>query len=254
MYVRLGFSVAINVNPDVLLVDEVLAVGDESFQRRCLEKFADLQKAGRTIVIVSHALGTVRAMCDRLAWLDKGVLRAVGPAKDVIDEYLGEVHIDQLRDAVSGRGRRWGSGEGVIEAVELINGVTGRSSVRVRTGEPVTLRFHYRVVGAPIPEPTIGFALHRIDGVHVSGVNIREQGMAPPLLSGRGHFDYVIDRLPLLPSTYDLTVALQDKGCTHDYDWWENGFRFEVDPAIGLPVHETEGVLTFLGRWEHPET
>ena len=80
MYVRLGFSVAINVDPEVLLVDEILAVGDESFQRRCAEKFAELRSAGKTIVVVSHALETVRTLCDTVAWLEHGVLMEVGRA------------------------------------------------------------------------------------------------------------------------------------------------------------------------------
>src|SRR5690606_12114235 len=95
MFVRLGFSVAITVEPDILLVDEVLAVGDESFQQRCLEKFADLRSSGRTVVIVSHSLETVRNMCDRAAWLDHGKLQHVGPAHDVVDAYLDAVRDDR---------------------------------------------------------------------------------------------------------------------------------------------------------------
>src|SRR5947209_16522447 len=85
MYVRLGFSVAINVDPDILLVDEVLAVGDEQFQRRCAEKFAEFKEAGKTIVLVSHALGSVRNLCDDVALLEHGHLRASGPADEVIE-------------------------------------------------------------------------------------------------------------------------------------------------------------------------
>src|SRR5207244_4498046 len=95
MYVRLGSSVAINVDPDVLLVDEVLAVGDEQFQRKCAEKFADLRARGKTIVIVSHSLGTVRTVCDQAAWLQQGQLRMLGPAPAVIDAYVDEVHTER---------------------------------------------------------------------------------------------------------------------------------------------------------------
>ena len=98
MYVRLGFSVAINVDPDVLLVDEVLAVGDEAFQRKCAEKFADLRARGKTIVIVSHSLSTVRSVCDHAAWLQQGRLRMVGPAPAVIDAYVDEVHTEREAD------------------------------------------------------------------------------------------------------------------------------------------------------------
>jgi ABC-type polysaccharide/polyol phosphate transport system ATPase subunit len=98
MYVRLGFSVAINVDPDILLVDEVLAVGDIDFQRKCVEKFVDLKTQGRTIVLVSHALESVRNLCDRAALLDEGHLRTVGPAPAVIDEYYGVGYGDRSPD------------------------------------------------------------------------------------------------------------------------------------------------------------
>ncbi|TMK87685.1 MAG: ABC transporter ATP-binding protein, partial [Actinobacteria bacterium] len=98
MYIRLGFSVAINVDPDILLIDEILAVGDEQFQRKCNEKFAEFKDQGKTVVIVSHALGSVRNMCDRVALLDHGRVKELGPASEVIDAYLGGVHADRPAD------------------------------------------------------------------------------------------------------------------------------------------------------------
>lgn len=92
MYVRLGFSVAIHVNPDILLVDEVLAVGDESFQQKCAEKFTEFRREGKTVVIVSHALGTMMTMCDRLAWLQHGDLQKVGDPEEVVAAYRGVAH------------------------------------------------------------------------------------------------------------------------------------------------------------------
>jgi ABC-type polysaccharide/polyol phosphate transport system ATPase subunit len=250
MYVRLGFSVAINVDPDVLLVDEVLAVGDEAFQRRCAEKFADLQEAGKTIVIVSHAMGSVRSMCDRLAWMDHGELRMIGPTREVIDAYLGNVHVAELHHE-GGKGTRWGNGGATIDAIELVSRRgRGEAVERVKTGDAISVRIHYTVTGKPLRRPVVGFAMHRIDGVHIAGVNIREYDMVPELLEGTGYFDYVIDKLPLLTGTYEITAAIQDENYATTYDWWQNGLRFEVAPAI---VHEAEGVLTFLGHWEHPE-
>ena len=92
MYVRLGFSVAIHVDPDVLLVDEVLAVGDESFQQKCAEKFVEFRREGKTVIIVSHALGTMMTMCDRLAWLSHGELQKVGEPESVVAAYRGAAH------------------------------------------------------------------------------------------------------------------------------------------------------------------
>ena len=249
MYVRLGFSVAINVDPDVLLVDEVLAVGDETFQRRCAEKFADLQDMGKTIVIVSHAMGSVRQMCDRLAWMSHGELKMVGPTRDVIDAYLGEVHVAEIHHE-GGKGTRWGDGSATIDAIELVS-KRGRGEVveRVKTGDGLAVRIHYTINGKPLRRPVLGFAMHRLDGVHVTGVNIREYDMVPEILGGTGYFDYVIDKLPILAGTYEITAAIQDEQYRSTYDWWQNGLRFEVDPAL---VRESEGVLSFLGHWEHP--
>src|SRR3954452_16576169 len=128
MYVRLGFSVAINVDPDVLLVDEVLAVGDEAFQRKCNEKFSDLKSAGKTIVLVSHSMGAVHNLCDEVAWFSHGRIKMQGPARRVIDQVYGRVQVDREVDEASGNSR-WGSGEGRIENIELLN-ADGKSVTR----------------------------------------------------------------------------------------------------------------------------
>ncbi len=95
MYVRLGFSIAINVQPDILLVDEVLSVGDEDFQQKCRDKFAELQREGSTIIVVSHSMDLVKGLCDKAAWLEHGVLKGEGEADDVIRAYLNYVHPDR---------------------------------------------------------------------------------------------------------------------------------------------------------------
>jgi ABC-type polysaccharide/polyol phosphate transport system ATPase subunit len=94
MYVRLGFAIAINVDPDILVVDEVLAVGDQEFQEKCYAKFAEFRKAGKTVILVSHSMETVQSMCDHVAWLNHGELKAVGKARPVIKSYLDSLHTD----------------------------------------------------------------------------------------------------------------------------------------------------------------
>jgi energy-coupling factor transporter ATP-binding protein EcfA2 len=202
MYVRLGFSVAINVDPDVLLVDEVLAVGDEAFQRKCDEKFADLRDAGKTIVVVSHSLSTVRTMCDEAAWLEHGVVKEIGVPGLLIEKYVENTHTERV--AAEGGGSRWGTGQAQVERVELLD-EHGAPVLRVRAGRPATLRFHY-VTDGPIVRPVFGFGLHRIDGTHATGVNSRET-VVPDRIDGRGHVDFEMDRLPLVQGSYDVTVA-----------------------------------------------
>jgi ABC-type polysaccharide/polyol phosphate transport system ATPase subunit len=244
MYVRLGFSVAINVDPDILLVDEVLAVGDEAFQRKCSEKFAELKHRGKTIVVVSHALGTMRTLCDQLALLEHGNLVDVGAAGEIIDEYVSDVHEDRVLDG--DHGVRWGSGEGRIERIELLDS-RQQSTSTVRTGESVTFRLHYSV-DQPLDKPVFGLAVYTLEGVHVTGPNTRDAGVLPDQLEGTGFVDLVVDRLPLLRGVYDVSVALSDHALMHVYDSRHLAFRFDVE--LGEAAEEF-GVVSMGGRWDH---
>ncbi len=243
MYVRLGFSIAINVDPDILLVDEVLAVGDEEFQRKCAEKFADLREGGRTVVLVSHALGSVRTLCDDVALLEHGDLRAVGPAGHVIDTYLQDVHID--READGDTGSRWGSGEGRIERVEIVR-EDGVATTDVKTGDQVTFRLHYKF-NEPIERPVFGLAIQTIEGMVVTGPNTRQAGFVPDRLDGEGFVDLRVDRLMLVAGTYDISVSLFDFSCSHAYDYRHLTLRFDVER--GEPTDEF-GVMALGGTWE----
>ena len=243
MYVRLGFAVAISIEPDVLLVDEVLAVGDEAFQRKCGEKFADLRGAGKTIVIVSHAMESVRNLCDRVAWLEHGVLRKIDTAGNVVDEYLGDVQVDREADDDTGA-PRWGSGEARIDKIELL-GADGTPTQRVRMGDPVTLRFHYDVT-TPIDKPVFGMAIYTLEGMHVTGPNTRDAEMVPDRLEGNGHVDFTVDSLPLTPGTYDVSASIYDYACLHPFDFRHRAFRFDVEAG---DRRDSYGVVSLGGRW-----
>ncbi len=247
MYVRLGFSVAINVNPDVLLVDEVLAVGDEVFQRKCNEKFADLKARGKTIVLVSHAMTSVHNICDTVAWLDHGQVKMVDAARKVVDEYVGAVQVDRTTDGQTG-GERWGSGEARVETVELLDG-DGRTVTHVRTGDPATIRLHYRF-DEPVDKPVFAVNIQTLDGTHVSGPTTRDADEVPDRLFGTGHVDLTFDRMMLLPGTFDINVSIQDYSCLHPYDFRHKVLRFDVEP--GEP-HESFGVVALGGRWARTE-
>jgi ABC-type polysaccharide/polyol phosphate transport system ATPase subunit len=250
MYVRLGFSVAINVDPEILMVDEVLAVGDESFQRKCMEKFADFRAQGRTVVIVSHALSTMRTMCDEVAWLDHGQLKGVGHPRDLVDEYVGGSHEDRVVDDGADpvgqptRGARWGSGEVTISSVELLN--AGLPTSHVPTGAEVTFRIHWKA-DRPVREPVFGIAVHTLDGVHVTGPNTRDVDLATGTLEGAGHLDLRVPQLMLTPGTYELTAAVFDHSVVHTFDHRDKLFRFDVVP--GRP-RDQYGVISLGGSWE----
>jgi ABC-type polysaccharide/polyol phosphate transport system ATPase subunit len=242
MYVRLGFSVAINVDPDILLVDEVLAVGDAEFQRKCLEKFAEMRQAGKTIVIVTHAIATIRNMCDTAAWLEHGMLRRLGPAPEVSDQYLSEVY--EEREADGQYGTRWGSGEGRIEKIELLDS-SGEPVKRVRTGDTVVFRFRFDTK-QPIDRPVFGMGVYTLNGVWLTGPNTREAELVPEQINGKGHVDLRVERLMLVPGTYDVTAALFNYAITEPYDFRHRAFRFDVE--FGEP-HEENGVVSLGGEW-----
>ncbi len=241
MYVRLGFSVAINVDPDVLLVDEVLAVGDAEFQRKCTEKIAEFHKQGKTIVLVSHTLPTVRALCDEVALLDHGALIDIGTPGHIIDHYLADTFSDASND--SGL-VRWGSGEVRIDHVDLLD-ASDAFAPRAHTGDEVTLRFHYEARDV-VRDVVLGFAVHTVSGTEITGPNVRHAGLVCERLEGSGYVDYRIPRLLLLPGAYDLVAAIYDFSGSHPYDHLQNALRFEVD--AGNP-YEENGVVSLGGEW-----
>lgn len=244
MYVRLGFSVAINVDPDILLIDEVLAVGDADFQRKCMEKFTDFKAQGKTIVLVTHSLESVRNLCDDAALLEHGSLRGIGPVTDVIDEYMGAVFAGGQHQ-VGEDGIRWGSGEARIERVELLD-ASGQPVKRVRTGDTVVFRYHYET-DEPIAAPVFGFGVHNLEGVWVTGPNTRDADLTLETLHGRGHLDLRVEHLMLLPGSYDVTATLYDHTLAHAYDHRHRAFRFDVEH--GHP-REDFGVVSLGGVWE----
>jgi ABC-2 type transport system ATP-binding protein len=244
MYLRLGFSVAINVDPDILLIDEILAVGDADFQRKCDEKFEELRSRGKTIVIVSHALGTVRNLCDEVALLEHGDLRRLGPASDVIDEYLSEV-MSERTDA-SERGVRWGSGEAVVDRIEMLD-VSHEPVKRVRTGDTVVFRLHFSAKEA-IEGAVFGMGVHAINGIYVSGSTTRDENKVPDTILGDDYVDFRIDRLMLVPGTYDLSSSVFNHALTHTFDYRYKAFRFDVE--AGAPRADADGVVALGGTWE----
>jgi ABC-type polysaccharide/polyol phosphate transport system ATPase subunit len=242
MYVKLGFSVAINVEPDLLLVDEVLTVGDEQFQRKCAQKFLDLKDSGRTIVIVSHALGMVRDLCDEVALLDHGKLLATGSPSDVIDTYLGGVEKNVRRDGE--QGMRFGEGGAEITAVEIFNHL-GQPTDRIHLGDAATFRLHWSAEQR-MSKPVFRFEFHAPNGTVVSAANTRYHERTPDVIEGEGHVDYHVPRLLLVPGSYDLSATIFDYDMLHPADVRHRFLRLEV--LRGLPP-DVDGHVSLDGRW-----
>jgi ABC-type polysaccharide/polyol phosphate transport system ATPase subunit len=253
MYMRLGFSVAVHIEPEILLVDEVLAVGDQAFQQKCLKCIEELRQDGVTILLVSHNLGHVVHLCDRVIWLQNGRIQADGAATMVVDQYLASSSAHIYRDQSSidqkekgGGDNRWGTFQAVITRVELLD-ENGSSPPFFRTGDLFRLRIHYQT-HTRIDLPAFGLALYRKDGMHVNGPNSVEDGYQIPYIDGTGFVDYTIEHLPLNQGEYELTVAIYNHDSTLAYDHHHRLYPLVVrSPTLW---HE-EGVVHISATWKH---
>lgn len=224
MYVRLGFAVAAHVEPEILLIDEVLAVGDESFQRKCAERIEEFRREGRTIVFVSHGLNLVEQLCESVAWIDHGELKEIGPAGIVISAYQGLSH--QAQRVQGEHGERWGSGEVLITKVALRDG-NGNETALLKTMEGARIEIDIESK-APIQDFLVGLRIDSLNGHHIWGSNSRRSGKALGLLNGRAKVAVDLPSVPLLEGVYDLTISVTDQTEMHPYDHWEKRVRFEV--------------------------
>lgn len=246
MYVRLGFSVAIHIDPEILLVDEVLAVGDASFQEKCAEKFAQFRRDGRTVVVVSHALPQLRQMADHAAWLEHGRLKEVGEAKDVIQRYLDSTRSDVRTDA-DGR-VRWGSGEAVVERVEVLGADGYPADEVIPTGATVVLRVHYQATER-IVRPLFGLSVETHDGTFVWGNSSKDNGFSVDHIDGAGALDLTIPAIPLAAGGFVVHAAVSDWDSTHVFDYVRDIARLNI--GHGNPV-ESGGIVTMGGTWSDP--
>lgn len=243
MYVRLAFAVAINVDPQLLIVDEILAVGDVSFQRRCMEKFVEFRNEGRTIVLVTHDMGSIKNLCDRAIWLEHGEVVDAGDPSDLVEAYTERMLGADSRSA-DGSVRR-GSGEIRITSVEMFTGGNTNRVKRCRTSDSVLLRLHYEA-SKTIPQPVFGIEIESLGGATITSPNTRDVGMVPPTISGTGTVDIAIPRIDLLPGTYDLHTSITDFNRAVVYDNLHLALRFDV--MTGKP-YETGGVITMRPEW-----
>jgi len=243
MVVRLGFAVATNVDPEILIIDEVLAVGDESFQHRCHEKIESFRQEGRTIILVSHGLMQVAQLCSTVAWLEKGVIQEIGPSYEVIGKYAGQSH-DAAPKIEGEIGERWGSHEAEITRAEFVN-ADGVPVHVLKTGEPISLQIDY-TAHMPIKEPVFGIRITHLHGTNVWGSNTKRMGFQPATLNNSGTITLNIPELPILAGTYDLTVALTDQHETYEYDHWERRVRFDVVQYNSFD----EGLIQIEAKWQ----
>jgi ABC-type polysaccharide/polyol phosphate transport system ATPase subunit len=277
MYLRLGFAVAIHVNPDVLLVDEVLAVGDEGFTHKCLDKFAEFRRRGKTILLVTHSLSLVERFCDEALWLDEGRAMSHGDPKRVVGAYLAKVEegeevllasttaravedasregreghngagpaIDQAADPTSNMFQategRWGSREVEITDVALLDR-EGQPAFVFHSGDPMSIRVKVRAA-QPTDDFVFGIGLFNADGVCCYGTNTFLEELNPEQLAGDGEATFAVDGLELVEGTYKVDVAVHKRD-GYQYDYHRLLYTFRVKSR----VHDV-GIYRPRHRW-----
>lgn len=251
MFVRLGFAVAVHVNPEILLIDEVVAVGDEEFQRRCFEHIHSLRRNGVTIVLVSHNLGLVQTMCERAAWFDHGQVQVEGTAVEAATAYLSRVNAEE--QAAAGPGAegiaesltRRGSGELRFTDISILD-AHGTRTMFAAPGEELTVSMAY-TCHEPVDEPMFGLAVRHESGQLMSLTSTLATGVGTGTVDRDGVVRFTIPRLPLLNGSYFLNVYAVDSRSTHVYDEIEHGLTLTVR---GEQVRGLDGFFELPGTWE----
>ena len=242
MTVRLGFSIASHVDPDILLIDEVLSVGDQAFQRKSNDRIEQFRRDGKTIVVVSHSLSSIQQLCKEVIWLEKGTIRQRGAAADVIANYTGESYDVHAQQDAEHR-ERWGTGAAHITSLRLLD-ADGNVSERMATNSPA------RIIADITPAerlhaPTVRMTISRVDGTVVwSGTS---QNSRPPLgnLTEQASLEVAIGRMPLLEGSYYLSAAITDATGATEFDHLRNWIKFEVHQEQFFE----EGILSLPSTW-----
>ena len=241
MYMRLGIAVAVHLDPEIVLIDEAFAVGDEAFQRKCLHKLREFQAQGITIVLVSHDPLMVERTAHRACLLQKGRVVHVGRTEETLAVY----HQMASADGYVPGEHRWGSKAVVIEQVEIRTD-EGRPASVFRTGQPLVVAMRYRCPAA-VARPVFGLAIYHEDGAHLTGPNTRMSGFPIPEVNGAGEIRYRIPSMPFLPGRYVLSVSAYDHELADAYDHRERVATFTIIEGGTL---ERFGLITLNGTWD----
>lgn len=277
MYMRLAFSVAINVNADILLIDEILAVGDVNFQTKCFNKLREIKAQGTTIVIVSHSMGQIEQICDRSIWIHEGKIKAEGKPRDVHPEYLDfmgqkrqetkeEAHKKAVQKAaeeaaakaaqeaetaqkeaeaaktVEEKISRWGNGKARIVSV-LMTDESGKERSVFKTGAAINIIMKYKLE-SKVEDAVFGIGIFRSDGLQCYGTNTRIEQFDQFDLVKDGQVKIALGSLNLLPGQYTLDLAIESDQAT-PVDYYKEAYKFEVYSNIG-----DVGVMRLDHQWE----
>ena len=246
MVMRLGFSIAVQMEPEILIVDEALSVGDGYFQKKCMDRIRAFLESGRTLFFCSHAMYYVTSLCQRALWLEKGQVKALGPAEEVVREYENHL-LEKGRHAASSEGRTGAAGDRAHKLARITSirqlGPDGVSQ-RFRTGEPWILEVEWETRD-PSLAFHVGVGIDRIDGVQICAFGTHRSQLEP--LVGRDHYAVrlLVPELPILKGRYSLYVFLLDEDGLHVYEQELLQTAFSIDTE-GFPV----GLLRVGHQWD----
>ncbi len=262
MYVRLGFSVAVHVEPQILIIDEVIAVGDEEFQRRCFEHLNKLRRQGATIVMVTHGLGYVQSLCDEATWLDHGEVQAQGAAAKVVRKYMTQVNEHEIEriehevaeaaaeatpeEAAAIESRRLGS-IARIDGMEFLD-AAGDPLTVATVFEPITFRVRFHA-DKPIRTPLISFVLFTEGGQPIAHPGLRFKNHDAPVLQGDGYVDFEVPRFPLASGMYTISIAMHDRPGGSVLDRQDDAYELRVQPGSKGMF----GMVDIGGEWGEVE-
>jgi ABC-type polysaccharide/polyol phosphate transport system ATPase subunit len=254
MFMRLGFSIAINVNPDILLVDEVLAVGDAAFVPKCLDKINEFRRHDKTIIYVSHDLATIERICDDVIWIRKGKIEMRGYPKRVTDaylEYIGKKDEKKTlaqhgeEEKLTGKEKRWGSREIEISNVRMFD-AANREKYIFQSDEPLAIQFDVEA-HAPENDFVFGIAVFNGEGVSCYGSNTLLENYAARRIQGKGKIRLTVPALGLVNGTYFLDIAVHKRdGYPFDYHHFQYSFRVTSS-------HRDVGIVRIPHVWEFSE-
>ena len=224
MLMRLGFAIASNLEAPVVIIDEVLAVGDGYFQRKCINRLVEMRRKGRTLVIAAHDLHALRGLCDCALWLQGGRVAANGPVDVVVSKY--EDHLRRKNAAFPQSEGVGGTGEVSIRAVRLTDG-SGVERTEFHHGETLRVEVEFET-REPLESPVMGVALFRDDGVYCHGPNTLFDGQLSGRYDGRYLLTATFQDLLLLGGRYEASVSFYDERHVYAYAWRHRQYPFTV--------------------------
>jgi ABC-2 type transport system ATP-binding protein len=253
LYARLGFSVAIHANPDIVLVDEVLAVGDAAFRRRALEALRRLIANGKTVLFISHDMWNVRRLCDQILWMEEGRVRAYGRAGDIAEQYMNEVNVQALANqATALQSARSGTGEIRYTSVDLLD-ASGAPTGLLAPGSTLVVRATYRGESA-IKRPVFQVGIIDVDTGLVITTATSRPADVPDTVIGAGTIECRFPRLPLRPRQYNLRLSITDSYQLASYDVVTAGPRFAVSghgSGVEGLADEEDGLVSLPFEFAH---